>query len=61
MKCTNCETKLSCSCQQRIASDGKSVCSNCIAVYEKSLRPNATDENNGPYVWDIPHNYYPKQ
>ena len=61
MKCSNCGTKLSCGCQQRTASDGKSVCSTCITAYEQSLKPKTTPENQGPFVWDIPHNYYPKQ
>lgn len=37
-KCQNCGHALSCGCQRRTASDGKAVCSNCIALYEKQLQ-----------------------
>lgn len=37
MNCGNCQSSLTCSCQTRIASDGKQVCSNCIAQYEQRL------------------------
>lgn len=37
-KCLNCGAKLSCGCQKRTASDGKSVCTGCLASYETSLR-----------------------
>jgi hypothetical protein len=59
MKCSNCGTKLTCGCQQKIASNGKSVCTNCNAAYETSLRPNATADN-AQHIWDIPKHYYPK-
>ena len=36
--CSNCKKNLSCGCQKRKASDGKSVCSNCITSYEASLK-----------------------
>lgn len=35
--CLNCGTSLGCSCQKRVASDGKSVCANCISAYEKKI------------------------
>jgi len=35
--CQNCGTSLSCGCQKRTASDGKQVCSTCIASYEAKL------------------------
>lgn len=38
--CTNCQSTLSCGCQQRIASDGKQVCANCLAAYEKRIEIN---------------------
>lgn len=37
MKCPNCNSSMTCSCQKKIASDGKKVCSNCISKYEASL------------------------
>jgi len=36
-QCSNCQTQLSCGCQQRTASNGASVCANCIATYEAQL------------------------
>ena len=59
MNCSNCGTKLTCGCQQRTASNGKMVCTNCVAAYENSLNPNATPENK--FIWDIPKHYYPKK
>jgi transcription initiation factor TFIIIB Brf1 subunit/transcription initiation factor TFIIB len=41
MNCPNCNTKLSCGCQKKVASDGKQVCSNCLTVYENKLKANA--------------------
>ena len=66
MNCTNCGHKLSCGCQQRTASDGKKVCSNCLSAYEANLvalNPNLTEHNKNAqnYIWNIPNNYYPKK
>lgn len=36
-KCPNCSANITCGCQRRVASDGKSVCTNCQAIYEKKL------------------------
>ena len=36
--CLNCGTKLSCGCQKRTASDGKSVCGTCLSSYEAGLK-----------------------
>jgi hypothetical protein len=36
-KCLNCDAQISCSCKRRHATDGKLVCVNCIALYEKEL------------------------
>ena len=35
--CDNCKAHLSCGCQRRTASDGKSWCDGCIANYEARL------------------------
>jgi hypothetical protein len=35
--CLNCKKSLSCGCQKRTASDGKSVCATCITKYEINL------------------------
>lgn len=37
MNCPNCQSKLSCGCQKRIATDGKEVCSSCVTTYENNL------------------------
>ena len=36
--CPNCNTKLSCGCQKRTATNGAQVCSTCIGSYESNLR-----------------------
>ena len=36
--CLNCRRKLSCGCQKREASDGKSCCASCVTIYEKSIK-----------------------
>jgi len=38
MTCVNCKSQLSCGCQQRIAADGKKVCSNCVTKYNNSVK-----------------------
>jgi hypothetical protein len=48
-KCLNCNSEISCSCKRRHASDGKLVCVNCIADYEKTileLKKTKTDTKN---------------
>ena len=37
--CGNCGVQLSCGCQRRDASDGKSCCDQCIDAYERSIAP----------------------
>ena len=37
-QCSNCSKTMSCGCQRRTASDGKSVCASCLNIYEKSLK-----------------------
>lgn len=44
--CLNCGTKLSCGCQKRTASDGKSVCGTCLPGYEAGLKKAATPTTN---------------
>lgn len=36
-QCSNCQSQLGCGCQTRKATDGKSVCVNCLSTYEQSL------------------------
>lgn len=40
MNCPNCSALITCGCQKRTASDGKQVCSSCLAAYEQMLRNN---------------------
>jgi len=40
--CSNCKNKMSCGCQKRAASDGKSVCSKCVTSYEAGLKQRQT-------------------
>lgn len=35
--CPNCSTRLSCSCKERVASDGRKVCTSCLRSYEDQL------------------------
>jgi hypothetical protein len=38
--CSNCNKNLSCGCQKKTTSDGKSACSTCITQYEIGLNKN---------------------
>lgn len=38
MTCPNCKSKLTCGCQKKKASNGKDVCTNCLAQYELNLK-----------------------
>lgn len=38
MNCPNCDKKLTCGCQKRMASDKKQVCASCLENYEAKLR-----------------------
>lgn len=38
MNCPNCNAKLTCGCQKKLASDGKQVCASCVASYENKLK-----------------------
>lgn len=35
--CQNCGNTITCGCQDRIASDGKLVCSSCVVSYEHDI------------------------
>jgi hypothetical protein len=35
--CPNCGAQITCGCQDRVASDGNRVCSNCVAFYEQQV------------------------
>ena len=43
-QCSNCKSQLSCGCQSRKASNGASVCANCIQEYEKMLVANSNEQ-----------------
>jgi hypothetical protein len=54
--CLNCSKKLSCGCQQRKASDGKSCCTNCLSNYESKLKIGKVQQQpavqpKNPNVW----------
>jgi hypothetical protein len=35
--CINCGSQITCGCQDRVATDGKKVCSSCVVTYEQQL------------------------
>lgn len=43
-KCANCGATLTCGCQKRTTSDGKSACSNCINKIPKTTAPATKQE-----------------
>lgn len=54
MNCSNCGTRMSCGCQRRTASDGKSCCSKCINTYEAKLKLLKTPKTStDPIITDI--------
>jgi hypothetical protein len=53
MTCTNCGARLSCGCQQRVAQDGKKVCSNCVATYNRSVVRNNPQTPQSPVINSI--------
>lgn len=55
-QCTNCKKTLTCGCQKRTTSDGKSACSSCINTYEMQkkqaiLKPNVAAAKPTTQVW----------
>jgi hypothetical protein len=47
--CQNCKAKLSCGCQKRVASNGTSVCTQCLIAYEANLkRPKQVSSGTAP-------------
>jgi hypothetical protein len=50
--CSNCKKTLSCGCQKRKASNGASVCTNCISAYEK--KNNLISRSTAPTLQSIP-------
>lgn len=51
--CSNCRKNLSCGCQKKTASDGKSVCNACITSYEAGLKQKRTllKQSQTSQVW----------
>jgi len=39
-QCSNCKKQLSCGCQKKVTSDGKSACASCIGKYELTKTQN---------------------
>lgn len=48
MICQNCGATHGCGCQQKIASDGKSCCTSCLATYQASLNSTPPQQNPTP-------------
>ena len=48
MNCPNCNKKLTCGCQSRIASDGKKVCTSCLSSYEANIKATKSQQTNDP-------------
>jgi hypothetical protein len=46
MNCQFCQTKITCGCQERTASDGTKVCQSCIARYENLLLVQQNNQAN---------------
>jgi hypothetical protein len=56
-QCSNCKKNLSCGCQKKKASDGVSVCNNCIGTYEaKKSSQDPIKKVMNPEVSIIPRN-----
>jgi transcription elongation factor Elf1 len=48
MNCPNCNKKLTCGCQKKVASDGKQVCSGCLTAYEANVKIAKLQQTNDP-------------
>ena len=46
MTCKNCGNQITCGCQVRVASNGKSCCTSCLSTYESTLVKKPTDPSN---------------
>ena len=51
--CSNCNKKLSCGCQKRKASDGRSVCASCISNYELTLKQTKNNTSTTKNLFNI--------
>ena len=51
--CPNCGKKLSCGCQRKTASNGRTVCSTCVTTYESNLKSQEVTpaKQIDPAVW----------
>lgn len=47
--CPNCGAQITCGCQERTASNGAKICTNCIAFYEQKLVDDAKASQNTYY------------
>jgi transcription elongation factor Elf1 len=48
--CPNCGKKLSCGCQRKTASNGRTVCTTCASNYEASLKPTQPKVKESPVL-----------
>lgn len=53
MNCPNCNTRLSCGCQKRVAKDGSQVCSSCISSYTRKITQTVNPSNIAPEITNI--------
>jgi hypothetical protein len=60
MNCPNCNSQLSCGCQQRKASDGKAVCTNCLPFYEGNLKSEPIPSADGKTNVKVLVNFMPE-
>ncbi len=54
--CPSCNSKLSCGCQRRTASNGAQVCTLCISRYESEIVAKKNKAVNTPSNIQITHN-----
>lgn len=57
--CANCGATLTCGCQKRTTSDGKSACSNCINKIQKTTTPTTTAAKPAETKSAIPQTWGP--
>lgn len=60
--CPTCNSRLSCGCQKRTASNGASVCTLCITRYEADLAAKKNANNpNAPKNVQAVYNPFPQK
>lgn len=49
--CPNCGANITCGCQRKTSSDGKTVCTSCLNSYELSLKQSKPQTQSDGYAW----------